>query len=122
MQRTVNIFHLENNVYINPDLDPDAICTGRSRMDIENIGMVVNGRIILDETPQCEKFYITGVGGSPLYAFGHVKNADYRQMIHSTHSHVFSVDMKQKRRCHITKDIIDSLKIRINDKAAAPDL
>lgn len=110
-------FHVENQFYIDPDPDPDASCIGRCRMDIENIANVVNGRIILDETPQREKFSITGVGGSPLYAFGHVKNADHQEIYHGTH--FFSVDTEQMRRHRITKSIIDSLEIRINGKKAA---
>ena len=78
----------------------------------------VNGRIVLHEPPEQEKFENTGEGwgDAPLYAYGHAKDADHLKVLHDN-VHLFAVDMKQKRdSLFLTKNNIGSLEIWISSQ------
>lgn len=118
LRRTVNVIHVGNRAFIDPDPCSEAIYASRSIIDVENIGSIVDGRINLYMPPEREKFEITGEGGKPVYAHGYTKDCDYLEVIHDN-VHLFGLDMKQKRDNRLTKDIMNSLEIRINGRKAA---
>lgn len=87
-------------------------------VDVEEIEEIWDGKIFYDERPQRQTFEITGVGGWPIYAAGHVNDAQYESTIEDADNskHLFNMPLKSTTLQRNQLSAVLSSEVRINAK------
>ena len=73
MKRVINYFNARSGMFV----DPCPVGEGLLEIDVDEIENIKDGQISRDCRQDRQTFEITGVGGFPIYASGHMNNAEY---------------------------------------------
>ena len=99
-------------------VDPCPVGEGLLEIDVDEIEYIKDGQIWKDHRQDRQIFEITGVGGLPIYASGHINNAKYESEIESidTCRHKFRVPLNSTTLQRNQLKTLLSSEIRINGK------
>ena len=114
MKRVINYFNARSGMFV----DPCPVGEGLLEIDVDEIAYIEDGQISRDHREDRQTFEITGVGGFPVYASGHMNNADYVSEIEDIDAcqHTFWVPLNSTTFQRNQLKTFLSSEIRINGK------
>ena len=114
MKRVINYFNARSGMFV----DPCPVGEGLLEIDVDEIVNIKDGEILRDCRQDRQTFEITGVGGFPVYASGHMNNADYVSEIEDIDAcqHKFWVSLNSTTFQRNQLKTFLSSEIRINGK------
>ena len=114
MKRVINYFNARSGMFV----DPCPVGEGLLEIDVDEIENIKDGKILRDCRQDRQTFEITGVGGFPIYASGHMNNADYVSEIEDIDQcdHKFWVPLNSTTLQRNQLKTLLSSEIRINGK------
>ena len=118
MKRVINYFKAGGYGHYGMFVDPCPVGEGLLEIDVDEIENIKDGKILRDCRQDRQTFEITGVGGFPVYASGHMNNADYLSEIEDIDAcqHTFWVPLNSTTLQRNQLKTLLSSEIRINGK------